>query len=63
MSECSLIYQTRRNAIETIHGQGRETEQKPQNTGFGPTTTAAEVIFGVSLEGKVAMTSPRTERV
>lgn len=31
--------------MATIHGQGRDTEQKPLNTGFAPTTTtAAEVI-------------------
>jgi RNA polymerase sigma factor (sigma-70 family) len=32
--------------MATIHGQGRDTEQKPLNTGFAPTTTAAEVISG-----------------
>src|SRR5208337_3948398 len=55
MSECSLMRQSRRNAMETIQGQGRDTEQQPLNTGFGPTTMAAEVISGVSLEGKVAI--------
>jgi hypothetical protein len=49
--------------MQTIQGQGRETEQKPLNTGFAPTTTAAEVISGVSLEDKVAITSRRNERV
>jgi hypothetical protein len=49
--------------MATIQGQGRDTEQKPLNTGFAPTTTAAEVISGVSLEGKVAITSRRSERV
>jgi len=39
----------------TIQGQNLGTEQKPLNTGFGRTTTAAEVISGVSLEGKVAI--------
>lgn len=32
--------------METIQGQGRDAEQKPLNAGFGPTTTAAEVISG-----------------
>jgi NAD(P)-dependent dehydrogenase (short-subunit alcohol dehydrogenase family) len=32
-----------------------ETEQKPLHTGFGAETTAAEVIRGVSLEGRVAI--------
>ncbi len=41
--------------METIQGQGRDTEQKPPNTGFGPTTTAAEVISGIDLKGKVAI--------
>ena len=31
------------------------TNQKPLNTGFGPKTTAAEVISGTSLAGKVAI--------
>jgi hypothetical protein len=44
-------------------GQGRDTEQKPLNTGFEPTTTVAEVISGVSLEGNVAIASRRSERV
>ena len=47
----------------TIQGQGRDTERKRLNTGFGPTTTAAQVIFGVSLGRKVAITSRRSERV
>jgi hypothetical protein len=46
--------------METILGQGTDPEQKPLNTA---TTTAAEVISGVSLEGKVAITSRRSERV
>jgi hypothetical protein len=37
--------------METRLGQGTDTEQKRLNTA---TTTAAEVISGVSLEGKVA---------
>jgi hypothetical protein len=49
--------------METIQGQGRDTEHKPLNTGFAPTTTAAEIISGVSIEGKVAITSRRSERV
>jgi hypothetical protein len=49
--------------METIQGQGRDTEQRPLHTGFGPTTMAAEVISGVSLEGKVAITSGRSEQV
>jgi hypothetical protein len=49
--------------MATIQGQGRDTEQKPLNTEFAPTPTAAEVISGVSLEGKVAITSRRSERV
>ena len=31
--------------METIQGQGTDTEQKPLNTGFAP-KTAAEVISG-----------------
>jgi hypothetical protein len=49
--------------MATIQGQGRDAEQKPLNTGFAPTTTAAEVISGVGLEGKVAIASRRSERV
>jgi hypothetical protein len=44
--------------METIPGQGSDTERKPLNTA---TTMAAEVS-GVSLEGKVAITSRRGER-
>jgi hypothetical protein len=49
--------------METIYGQGRDTERKRLNTGCEPTTTAAQVIFGVSLGRKVAITSRRSERV
>src|SRR5580700_3306337 len=35
--------------------QDKDTEQKPLHTGFGSTTTAAEVISGINLEGKVAI--------
>jgi NAD(P)-dependent dehydrogenase (short-subunit alcohol dehydrogenase family) len=55
MSEYSLMLKRETNAMQTTQGQHRDTEQKPLNTGFGPTTTAAEVIAGVSLEGKVAL--------
>jgi NAD(P)-dependent dehydrogenase (short-subunit alcohol dehydrogenase family) len=55
MSEYSLINKLERNAMETTYGQIMDIEQKPLNTGLGPTTTAAEVISGVSLEGKVAI--------
>ena len=37
-----------------------QREHKPLNTA---TTTAAEIIFGLSLEGKVAITSRRSECV
>jgi hypothetical protein len=33
----------------------QDTEQKPLHSGFGATTTAAEVISGVNLAGKVAI--------
>jgi NAD(P)-dependent dehydrogenase (short-subunit alcohol dehydrogenase family) len=33
----------------------QDTEQKPLHTGFGPTTTAAEVAAGIDLVGKVAV--------
>ena len=42
--------------MDTIQGQGRDTEQKPLNTGVGPRRMAAEVISGVSLDAKVAIT-------
>ncbi len=32
-----------------------DTKQKPLHTGFGTTTTAAEVIAGINLDGKVAI--------
>ncbi len=35
--------------------EAKDTEQKPLHTGFGSTTTAAEVIAGIDLEGKVAI--------
>jgi hypothetical protein len=35
--------------------QNKDTEQKPLDTGFGPTTTAAEVISGVDLKSQVAI--------
>jgi hypothetical protein len=41
----------------------RDAERKTLNTGFAPTTTAAEVTSGVSLEDKVAVTGRRRERV
>jgi len=49
--------------METIQEQGSDTGEKPPKTGFGSTTTAAEVISGVSLEGKVAITGRRSKRV
>jgi hypothetical protein len=47
----------------TIQRQGTDIEHKPLNIEFGPPTTAAEAISGVSLESKVAITSRRSERV
>ncbi len=48
----------------------QDTEQKPLNTGFGPTTTAAEVAAGSNLQGKIAVVTggssgigPETARV
>jgi NAD(P)-dependent dehydrogenase (short-subunit alcohol dehydrogenase family) len=41
--------------MATTQEQNRDTEQKPLHTGFGPTTTAAEVISGIDLKGKVAI--------
>jgi hypothetical protein len=41
----------------------RTSTEKPLNTGFGLSTTAAEVVAGVSLESKVAITSRRSERM
>ena len=46
--------------METIPGQGSDTEQKPLNTA---TTMAAEAISWISLESEVAITSHRSERV
>src|SRR5262245_1884395 len=39
----------------TAQGEIMDTEQKPLNTGLGPATTAAEVISGASLAGRVAL--------
>src|SRR5437588_67334 len=55
MSECLLINKHGRNAMATTQEQNRDTEQKPLHTGFGPTTTAAEVVSGIDLKGKVAV--------
>jgi len=43
--------------METRQGKGRGA-QAPE-PGFGPTTTAAEVISGVRLDRKVAIISRR----
>jgi NAD(P)-dependent dehydrogenase (short-subunit alcohol dehydrogenase family) len=41
--------------MNTTEEQNMDTEQKPLHTGFGPTTTAAEVTSGVDLKGKIAI--------
>jgi NAD(P)-dependent dehydrogenase (short-subunit alcohol dehydrogenase family) len=41
--------------MATTQEHNMDTEQKPLHTGFGPTTTAAEVISGIDLKGKVAI--------
>ena len=39
------------------------TEQEPLPSGFGPTTTAAEVAAGVDLTGKVAVVTGSTKGI
>jgi hypothetical protein len=63
MSECALNRKSCRNRMGTIQRQRTDIEHKPLDTELGPPTTAAEVISGVSLESKVAITSRRSERV
>jgi NAD(P)-dependent dehydrogenase (short-subunit alcohol dehydrogenase family) len=41
--------------MATTQEQNTNTEQKPLNTEFGPTTTAAEVVSGIDLKGKFAI--------
>jgi NAD(P)-dependent dehydrogenase (short-subunit alcohol dehydrogenase family) len=41
--------------MDTTREQHADTEQKPLQGGFGPMTTAAEVISGIDLKGKVAV--------
>ena len=41
--------------MKTSMLSAHRTEQKPLPSGFGPTTTAAEVASGVDLAGKVAV--------
>src|SRR5260370_34924782 len=40
---------------KTGQGVPMATEQKPLSSGFGPLTTAAEIVEGVELRGKVAV--------
>src|SRR5215472_14096629 len=41
--------------MKTSMSASHRTEQRPLHSGFGPTTTAAEVASGVNLAGKVAV--------
>jgi NAD(P)-dependent dehydrogenase (short-subunit alcohol dehydrogenase family) len=70
MSECSLISDPRRHTMSASMLSVHDTDQKPLHTGFGATTTAAEVSAGVDLAGKVALVTgcssgigPETARV